>query len=118
MCNDEGSGHLTQAEQDKIALARDKIAKIAAARSDGSIGSGAVSLDDMPSILNHFGGPSGSTAESQESLIEELMKALSATEEEIKELRLITLVDENRKEYTNWTISKYIEHISKAYQSR
>lgn len=112
VCNDEGGGYLTQAEQDHISLARDMIDSIAAARSDGSIDSGAVSLDDVQSILNHFGGADGSTIEAQRLLIEELMKALDATEEEIQQLRPIRLVDENGTEYTNWSVSREIDSTS------
>jgi hypothetical protein len=102
-CDDYGNG-IPEAEEGRISAAWDLIDTIAFAREDGSVGTGPVTLSDLPQILNRYGGRVDGNFDEAEAILEDFMKVLGADDATIAKLQRTEFKGSEGESYATFSL--------------
>lgn len=114
VCDDYGND-VAAGDEALVTEARTLIDTIAFARDDANLGSGPLSLNDLPDVLQRYGGNADGDFDVAENLLKNLMRSLGADEATVATLQRQVGRGADGKSYATFSFSREFELTSENF---
>jgi hypothetical protein len=114
VCNDFGTD-VPKADESLVNEARTLIDTITFARRDANLGSGPLALDDVPAVLQRYGGNANGDFDAAETVLKNWLRSLGADEATVAKLQRHVGRDAGGNAFATFSFSEDIDLTSKTF---